>query len=160
MPQDTPHTFQWNTDKKIGTGLLIFCGLLYFLIIPREIDSSGSGMMGLNPAFMPKILTVLLAGLAVLLILTGRAAEKDPGHIRPFPKTIWLTLAFLVFYAYALEPLGYLPTTMLALAGFLYFFGTRKLWVIAAVSITVPLVLYGFFGKVMLVMLPAGTLFN
>lgn len=160
MPQKTFHVLRWNTDQKIGAGLLGLCVLLYFLIIPREIDSSGSGLVGLNPAFMPQLLTILLAGFSALLIIFGRPAEKNPEGIRPFPKPVWLTLAFLVFYAYALEPLGYLPTTTLTLAGFLYFFGTRKITVIAAMSISIPLILYWFFGKVMLVMLPVGTLFS
>ena len=160
MPETGLQTGYWNTDRKIGLGLLVFSALIYFVVIPREIDASTSGLRGLNPAFMPKLLTILLAGFSGLLIFTGKPAESEEDSAPGSRKNVWLTLAFLVFYAYAIEPLGYLLSTGVTLAGFLCFFGTRKVWVIGAVSLTVPFALYWFFGKIMLVMLPAGTLFQ
>lgn len=160
MPETGSQPGNCNTDRKIGIGLLVCCSLLFLVIIPREIDASSSGLMGLNPAFMPKLLTMLLAGFSGLLILFGKPADKAEDSPAEGRRNVWLTLAFLVFYAYAIEPLGYLLSTGLALAGFLYFFGTRRIWMITAVSVSVPFILYWFFGKVMLVMLPAGTLFQ
>jgi putative tricarboxylic transport membrane protein len=160
MPPENSHKGKWNTDKMIGFGLLLFSATLYFFIIPREMESRGAALIGLNPAFIPKLLTIILAGLSLLLIYTGRQAEEDSEGIRPFTKPVWLTLVFLAIYAYAMEPLGYLITTALTLAGFLYFFGTRNKLIIGCISIAVPLILYWFFGEFMLIALPTGTLFE
>jgi len=160
MPPENSQRGKWNTDKMIGAGLLLFSSALYFFIIPREVECRGTALIGLSPAFIPRLITIILAGLSLLLVFAGRQAEEDSEGIKPFTKPVWLTLVFLAIYAYAMEPLGYLITTALTLAGFLYFFGTRNKLIIACISIAVPLILYWFFGKFMLIALPTGTLFE
>lgn len=153
-------------DQKIGILLFMFSVAMYFIIIPYGVEIYQEGK-GLNPASMPRLLTFVLAFLSLQLILNRYlmkkefVGEKEPlksGKVLP-PRVITAVGLFIIYLI--LTPLiGYLSASILIFATFLIFLGVRKKLTIAILSIIFPMLLYWFFARVMLVMLPRGIFFD
>ena len=152
-------------DTGIGLGLLAFCGVLYW----QTGAISTPPFVPIGPAFYPRVLLVLLAGLAVWLslenILRGRGlpqgVKKPEG---PPPNYRRVLLAFFVFLAYvaSLNIIGYMTSTFLFILGLSWSIGPRDrrgLPKIVAVAFGTALVIYLVFEKYLFVFLPRGLLF-
>jgi len=152
-------------DAGIGLGLLGFSGLLYW----QAGLASPPPFVPIGPAFYPRAILILLAGLAVWLIaediLRGRMplqiVKKPAG---PTPDYRRVVLAFFVFLGYVagLSLLGYLTATFLFVLGLSWSIGpreTREMPKLLAVAIGTALVTYLVFEKYLYVFLPRGLLF-
>jgi putative tricarboxylic transport membrane protein len=152
-------------DTGIGVGLLAFCGLLYWqtglISIPPFVP--------IGPAFYPRVILILLAGLALWLIAEDllrkrtrlRTAGKAAG---PAPNYRRVVLAFFVFFAYvaSLSLIGYVTSTFLFILGLSWAIGPREVRSIpklASVALLTTLVVYLVFEKYLFVFLPKGFLF-
>ncbi len=149
-------------DTAIGIGLLVFCGILYWqaglVTVPPFIP--------IGPSFYPRVVLVLLAGLAVWLIvedtLKGRASAKGAKKpAGPAPDYRRVIIGFLVFLGYvaALDLLGYLTSTFLFVLGMSWAVGPRELREmpkLLAVAAGTALVTYLVFEKYLYVFLPRG----
>jgi putative tricarboxylic transport membrane protein len=152
-------------DTGIGIGLFVSCAFLYW----QAGLVSAPPFVPIGPAFYPRVVLVLLAGLAVWLIaedlLRGRAqkpkAAKPAGSAPNYRKVL---LGFFVFLAYVagLSIIGYLAATFLFVLGLSWSIGPRnvrelpKLVVIAGGA---ALATYLIFEKYLYVFLPRGLLF-
>ena len=152
-------------DTAIGVGLLVFCGILYWqaglVSVPPFIP--------IGPSFYPRVVLVLLAGLAVWLIVEdtlkrrapAKAAKKPAG---PPPNYRRVLIGFLVFLGYVacLDLIGYMASTFLFVLGLSWAIGPRnmrempKLVVVAAGT---ALATYVIFERYLYVFLPRGLLF-
>jgi putative tricarboxylic transport membrane protein len=152
-------------DTGIGLGLLAFCGVLYW----QTGAISTPPFVPIGPAFYPRVLLVLLAGLAVWLfvenILRGRGpsqgVKKPEG---PPPNYRRVLLGFFVFLAYvaSLNIIGYMTSTFLFILGLSWSIGPRDrrgLPKLVAVACGTALVIYLVFEKYLFVFLPRGLLF-
>jgi len=152
-------------DTVIGVGLLAFCGVLYW----QTGAIATPPFVPIGPAFYPRVLLVLLAGLGVWLVvedtLRGRGpsqALKKPGGPRPNYRRV--LVGFLVFMAYvaSLSIIGYITSTFLFILGLSWSIGPRDrrgLPKIVAVAFGTALVIYLVFEKYLFVFLPRGFLF-
>ena len=59
-----------------------------------------------------------------------------------------------IAYAALLPHLGFIFASMLFLAALIWFLGERKIWLLAAISVVMPLLLYVIFGVLLSVRLP------
>ena len=100
----------------------------------------------------PYLFPLLLSVFAILLSLSlfgeglgerGRACE-DAAQAKPAPRKLRNVLIVVLMSA----------ASMLFLAAMIWFLGERRPWMIAAVSIVMPLVLYALFGLGLGVRLP------
>ena len=152
-------------DAGIGVGLLAFCGVLYWqaglVSVPPFVP--------IGPAFYPRVVLILLAGLAVWLIaedlLRGQrpaqGAKKPAGPAPNFRKVL---LGFIVFLGYVvgLSLIGYLTATFLFVLGLSWSIGprnVREMPKLVAIAIGTALVTYLIFEKYLYVFLPRGLLF-
>ncbi len=161
--KNVPKTgFFYGRDCWIGLSFVLFSLVLYFGIIPREVESSGT-LAGLQPAFMPNIVAVFLGLVGLALIVGNPSREKSQDEEITwgglFCPSVWISLGVLFFYPFGAERLGYIVTSVAVLFFFLIYFGCRHKGLMVALSLGVPLGLYWFFAKVMLVMLPRGLFF-
>src|SRR5699024_3847711 len=109
----------------------------------------------LGPSVFPKLLAVLLALASIYLIV-----RPDPGA--QWPRGLALvhlafTLVVLIAYAFVLVPVGFIPTTFVALTVIAMQLGTR----IAPAAIMGAVASVGLFAAFDLLLglpLPAGTL--
>ena len=152
-------------DTGIGVGLLAFCALLYW----QAGLVSTPPFVPIGPAFYPRVILILLAGLAVWLIaedvLSRRAPSRQVKKPTASPPDYGrVLLAFFVFLGYVigLSLIGYLAATFLFVLGLSWAMGPREIRTLpklAAVAIGTALVTYLVFEKYLYVFLPRGLLF-
>lgn len=113
----------------------------------------------LSPYLFPLLLSVFAVLLSAALFAEGRAeagqscADSAKPAARGLKNLLAVALTSLVYCA-LLSPLGFLPATVLFLAALLWLLGERRWWMIAAVALLTPLVLYALFGIALGVRLP------
>ncbi len=156
-----------SRDQKIGIFLFLFSTAMYFVIIPYGVEMYRRKPTSLSPSTFPSLITFIIAFFSLLLIFKEYfTKEKEPIHKGetprvsrvPLPRVI-ATIGLFIIYLVLAPSIGYLTTSILIMPAFFVLFGTRRKLVIAVLSIGLPALLYWFFAKVMLVMLPKGILF-
>ncbi|MBW1973542.1 MAG: hypothetical protein DRG20_01955 [Deltaproteobacteria bacterium] len=153
-----------NRDQKSGIFIFIFSIFLYFYLIPNEVKGKATG--GMKPSFIPDLLAIILAFLSLLLIFEPfirslKTKEKIFINEQPIKIPSRTIVVSAIFFAYIfITPfLGYLLSSFLILAILLFYFGNRKWYIVIPLIFVFPLMLYWFFAKVMLVLLPQGRIF-
>ncbi len=142
-----------NVDRFLGVGA-------FLLAIPVAVVSWGFGVgspKSPGAGFWPLVIAFVMAGLGLTLLLRptpnagGEAGESRWGKFG-------ISLATLLFYVAALEPLGYLPATAVMLLVQFRWVENRS-WrtsiVIALMAAVVSLILFRVLLKVSL---PAGVI--
>lgn len=147
---------RFNYDRLIALILFLFALALYFLIIPWGVEGAGEGGAGLSPDFMPRWIALCLAFLSLLHFFMARGEAKT---VRLFHRRVLISIALFVLYIAITPLLGYLVASALIMAAYLLHFGLRRWKTVVLLSVLLPVVLYLFFAKVMLVVLPKGSLF-
>jgi putative tricarboxylic transport membrane protein len=152
-------------DTGIGLGLLAFCGVLYWQTGAISIPP----FVPIGPAFYPRVLLILLAGLAVWLFVEeihrgrgpSRGVKKPEGGPPNYRRVV---LGFIVFLAYvaSLNIIGYITSTFLFVLVLSWTIGPRNLRglpKLVAVAFGTALVIYLVFEKYLFVFLPRGLFF-
>jgi putative tricarboxylic transport membrane protein len=152
-------------DTGIGVGLLAFCGLLYW----QAGLVSAPPFVPIGPAFYPRVILILLAGLALWLISEDllrkppsvKKAAKPTGTVPNYRKVL---VGFFVFLGYVagLSLIGYLTATFIFVLGMSWIIGprnVRQLPKLAAIAVGTALATYLIFEKYLYVFLPRGLLF-
>jgi len=142
-------------DIKVGIILLISSFVNYFVIIPRYVK--GHAFTGLSPSFFPKLATILLGILSLVLILNRwysirnkkkRGDEKKVEIVsyKNYIVTI-ITIILAAIYFILFKYFGFLWATPIMLALLMVCFGARNLKVILFICIVVTLTLFFLFEK-------------
>ena len=152
-----------SRDTGIGIGLLALCGLLYWqaglVSVPPFVP--------IGPSFYPRVVLILLAGLAVWLIAEdllkrrtpAQQAKKAAGSPLNYRRVL---LGFILFFGYvaSLTLIGYLTATFLFVLGLSWSIGPRDVREIPKlIAIGTALATYLIFEKYLYVFLPRGMLF-
>lgn len=153
-------------DAVLSLGILAFAVILAVWLIPAYVLDYGTGDRGLSPRFFPYLICGGLALLALILfnrhrraLFGGHSAATDDDS----PKTdlfVIICAALLLVYYLAVFLLGMLPASFLALIGLMLLFGFRFWWKIIVFSAVLVSLLFVFFEKVALVLLPRGLWFD
>jgi putative tricarboxylic transport membrane protein len=143
-------------DRYIGLCLLAFCFITYFILIPNQIEVDDLGLVG--PRFFPQYITIGLAVLGVLLTAFGWNKPKPVRTEKQFQKATFLVMLLAFVYVAAINYLGYVVPSILALICLMKLYGEKITLKLGLVSIAVVLVLYVFFARVMNLMMPKGLL--
>ena len=163
------------TDLAVSGVVVAFACLVLFVLIPAGIDDPGSiDVMALGPAFWPSVVCAFLGAMGLIVGVQAlrrvRAAQSgavsgrdngdpdaDEAEAAGFSPTRWLgALALLAAYYAALDRLGMVLTSMLALGLFMILGGERRPVVVALLSVILPLALFVFFRFVANVFIPLG----
>lgn len=152
-------------DAGIGVGLLAFCCLLYW----QAGLVSAPPFVPIGPAFYPRVILILLAGLSLWLIAEdllrrrplAKGAAKPAGTAPNYRKVL---LGFIIFLGYVagLSLIGYLTATFLFVLGLSWSIGPRnirELPKLIAIAVGTTLATYLVFQKYLYVFLPQGLLF-
>lgn len=95
-------------------------------------------------------LSLLLEGLHECAAAEGKAAESGSFQIQK----IGVALLLCIAYAALLPHLNFIIATMLFLAAFIWYLGERRVWLVALISIAMPVLLYLIFAVGLSVRLP------
>lgn len=152
-------------DIRIGLGLLAFCGVMYW----QAGLAPSPPFVPYGPAFYPRVILVVLAGLALWLIVetwsrgpaAAGAASKRAGQPPDYRRVV---LGFAIFLGYVggLSMLGYCAATFLFVLGMSWALGPRRaaeLPKLLAVAFGTTAGTFLLFEKYLHVFLPRGILF-
>lgn len=158
-------TMSRKSEQFLAIGLLVFCVLTYFVLIPTiplGIDT-GAEMGFFSPRVFPKFIIIIIAVLSIILGIgtfkdrtEDRSGSRD--NIFAFGNAgVVLSVGFV--YIFLLEWIGYTISTPLVLALLIWFFGGKNWIKIILVTISTTIILSVFFGKILKVMVPTGRFF-
>lgn len=108
--------------------------------------------------FWPLVIAVILAVLGVLLVLRRPPAETEYPLGKSRPGKLAAAIGSLLFYVFALEPLGYLLATAILLFVQLRYVEGRTGRLSAATAILAALLSFLLFRVLLKVMLPSGVI--
>jgi len=110
-----------------------------------------------GPDVFPKILTGIMMVLSVVLIYN--AVKR--GGLTEFekvvkPRNLWITLAFIITYAFLLEIVGFVVLTPVWIAAYMFAIGMRRwTWLLGA-TVIFSVFMIVVFAMFMLIPLPRG----
>lgn len=115
----------------------------------------------LGATFFPRIVALVMIAISALVLIRGLRSGDDTvekastrGLIRTFAG-----IATIAIYAIAIEPIGFIISTMLFNLIILALFGVRRLLTLIVLPPTVSLTIYWVFYKLLMVPLPEGIFF-
>jgi len=112
---------------------------------------------GAGPDLFPKIFTAFIMVFSLRLIYN--AVKK--GSLSEFersanPQNLWITIAFMLVYAFLLEIVGFIVLTPIWVAAYMLAIGMRRWrWLIGA-TVIFSAFMIAVFPKLMLIQLPRG----
>lgn len=148
-------------DVHIGLFILAFAVFFFYFSFSFTQPAYQAEAQHVGPAFMPRILIVLLAILSLVLIFSGVFKMKGKTVNQPAaakaldPRPVIMFVAF-AFYTYIATVLGFVSTTLLFLIISFYLLGFKKLWQIFILSPVITAAIYYLFAILLNVWLPAG----
>jgi putative tricarboxylic transport membrane protein len=138
---------------KVKSGLFFFGLSLLMLWESLRLGIGSSTEPG--PGFLPCCAGAILAVLSLSFIYRGRRFRKSQ---QPHSRLVVVALISVFIYSLVLNYLGFIIATFLLLAVLFHLGEPRPWWVLIAVSTSVTLLGYFFFGKVLHVFFPTGLL--
>lgn len=158
-------TIQSKGELAFG-GLLLALGIFVLIetaAIPIPVAASNVG-----PRFMPYFaggLLTVAAAWTLFEVVRGRSASPEESELAdPSQKFHWgrvsLLIASIVAFGVLLDPLGYLIAAPICMFGLLLTFGARRWWVMAIVSVVLPVLIFLLFTEVLGIYLPLGPFEN
>lgn len=149
-------------DNLVGAGIFFLLGV--FMVVYALTNHYGTpGLIWiLSPYLFPILIGILIVFLSFSLLADGlkqRRAEQAEKHTteQGLP-VLWTRVLIAVVlaagYFFLLEPLTFIPATVLFLVSMFLFLGERRIWLIALLSLATTLAIYYIFGMLLHVMLP------
>lgn len=158
-------------DIVAGAAILLLGGVMFI----TSFSISSGANTGMGPAFMPRLLSGLLAVLGTVILIGGakhartEKQEQQPepseeGKKKPDYISVILSVCFLLVYIAAIKPVGFMLSSMVYLFAQINLFTwkmekmkTSRLFYLV-ISVVAAVVVFYIFTKGFKLMLPAGFL--
>lgn len=152
-----------STSHDVAAGLVVLVFGIAVALYARTFPPMPGQNIG--PSFFPTVVGTLMVLLGATLAVpalgrgarTRRIAEEEPGRSPRMALNFVAVIAVLLFYAIAVDRLGFFLTGTMFLAALLLVFGVRRSWILP-LSLGVPVALHYGFYTVLRVPLPWGLL--
>ena len=162
---------QWVNTIAAGV-LFLFSATLYYLV-PSQTYMIETEKAHMSPAFYPQlvIISLMFVSLIYLIMSFVEAIRKHAGVkedkagkegtailARSSTRTL-ITIAIVLIYVYVFEFLGFFVATPLLLGVMMLHMGNFRILPFCMVVIFTPLIMYIIFERLMVILLPRGSLF-
>jgi len=163
-------------DIMLTVAVIAISAVLLGFLIPSQINEPGYiKSKYLSPAFAPRLFSISLGGIALILLAQSVARLKNPptkSDVQPGKKVppssdtrrgqilavlLWISCCLFVF---SVELFGILIPSILFLGALMFYFGQKKWYLILSIMTLVPLFLYLFLHYIANVQFPTGILFR
>lgn len=153
-----------NRDLVIALGVTCFGLIVYFIILPWQLDIASDGS-SISPALFPQIASGSIIILGIIMIsVAGKKKKIFTGESLPFD---WrrvinpgIGMLMIAAYLFLLGLVGFRIVTVPFLMGFMFFLGARKVWKVFIISTILTVLIYIVFDKMVNIPLPLGSLFE
>lgn len=139
-------------DKIFSVVLCMLCAIVYYSA--SKFDMSYIGDTGLGPDFFPKVISVILFVLGVLIFISSgkdKTVEKNPNV-----KYTLMTIGIFAVYIVLIGKIGYLVSTILFSFAIISLLKKNSIILKVIYSIVFPVGLYLLFTYAFKVSLPTG----
>jgi len=143
-----------------GICIAIFGLLVLFVLIPTQIRAVDAPWFN-SPKLFPYWIGALITGLGVALAIQGivNMKKNDPNEDRYVTTKkqfmmSGITILSLFVYTLLLKYVGYIPPTIVLLAGLMRFAGQKNWIKIGIISVVLTLFIYFAFSKLLLIRMP------
>ncbi|MDX8047264.1 tripartite tricarboxylate transporter TctB family protein [Gracilibacillus sp. S3-1-1] len=146
----------WKKDSYLAVFLLILSGFIFYRTM--EMPSAS--------AFFPELLSILLAVLSVLLLISSirkRGTEADNEQAAKEEKLVLpvvLIIASLILYGILLQYFGFIIATLVVVNFVIFATGYKKYIKGFLIACTTTSVIFVVFQLLLNVRLPAGVFFS
>jgi len=142
-----------NTEQKVGLILLIFCLIMWFLIIPAEVA-------GWRASIYPRIGVLWTAISAVLLIISSRkdTSKRISFGLKELTRVAIITIILFVYF-FMIDFLGFYIASILVLIVVMFIFGVEDWRILILLPIILVLFLYFLLEKLLRAPLPKQGIF-
>jgi len=157
-----------NSNRKLDliAGLLLTCiaGLVIWVAIPYGIQEPKKvKFAALSPSYYPRLVGYCLLAFGLILLATRWFSTQinvgTSSNLRPRWLFILIAIvATLTAYYIALEPLGFVLSSAIAVFTLLLLAGERSVLALLAIPLLLPIALHLFFTHVANIPIPSGVL--
>lgn len=159
----------------ISSFMLLISIIIFFIIIPTQIQNPPQvKSIFLKPTFAPRVFTILLGVLGLILLLKAILKRKvglfkeeeteeaygDEKYTFEKEKLAIFVLFICVITVILINYIGIVVSSIFFLVFIMMYFGQKRWLLIILVSVLVPIILFFFFHELANVMLPMGRLFS
>lgn len=149
-----------KSDMIVGIILVIFSVLVYFNVsyFPK-IQLAAQGM---GPAFFPRILSIFLALLGIILIIqsyvTSTKYTKDIENVIDTRLLIRIIIALsvIIMYVFLIPHIGFLIATFIFTIIFMGFFNFKYSFKMIIISLVISAIIFYLFKVILHMPLPSG----
>ena len=141
--------------------MLLAAGLAVFMpyLIATGGITAAQDFLRLTPVFFPRLAFTVLAALCAFYLLNawreGRYVRfaENPDEVVRFRRGA-LMIAVIAAYSLLVSALGYGLSTLLMAGAVIWYLGIRQIWIIASVSVLMPILVRFIFERLLLISLP------
>lgn len=164
MPESTSSSEkkELRLNKGLITAIVCLAVSLIFLYCSRTYPNLQADFMIVSASLIPTIVSVIAVVMSVIMLIK---AIVKPEYTEPLTELQkkgllrgLLAIADCFVYVLLFEPLGYILSSMLAVFVMMIIFGNRKWWLMAVISVVLPIALYFAFHGLLQTNLPVGVL--
>lgn len=157
---------QRRHDAIFAVAMMVFAVAMAFVVIPAGVRVPASVThLPLSPRFFPYVLVgmvfVFAAAILVMSVIGPPPLPPDTEAtaLRPrWPLRLAALGAVLAAWVVLPERVGMLPLAIVATVILLLVGGERRIWMLGAIGVVVPVLVYLLFTEVFHVPMPAGPL--
>ncbi len=160
--QNAPSPAMLRLEICLAAGMMLlsagFAVFMPYLIATGGI-SAAQDFLRLTPVFFPRLAFAVLTALCAFYLLDAwrRArhiqSAANPGEAARFRRGV-LMIVIIAAYSLLVSALGYGLSTLLMAGAVIWYLGIRKIWIVASVSIVMPIVVRFIFERLLLISLP------
>ena len=161
-PANAPSPTMLRLEICLAAAMMLlsvgFAVFMPYLIATGGI-SAAQDFLRLTPVFFPRLAFSVLAALcAFYLVDAWRRARHvhsaaDPGEAERFLRGVKM-IVIIAAYSIFVAILGYGLSTLLMAGVVIWYLGIRQIWIVASVSIVMPIVVRFIFERLLLISLP------
>ena len=138
-----------SNDVLVGLIIIVFSIAGFVYTHATDMQS----LVGLSPGAFPQFLFAMMGLCGISICFEGKKRTESTQVNLNWKKFLSVVL-LLVIYAYALEYLGFIISTIAFLAIALYIFEEKRIKVVLAVPVFTSVIIYYMFTELFLIPLP------
>lgn len=152
---DPPRSPRLRGDDIVGGAILLLCAVVYAITMTFE-EVPVMLSQGIQPAAFPRLMIVVIAILAVVMMIQGRRGGRTDR--RPLPLAVYGTTGLLILFVVAIDWLGTIIAISLFCLALPVLWGERRYAWLVAFAVLFPMGIFVLFSKVLEVRFPSGVL--
>jgi len=150
MNQSTEQTPRYTGNVLLPLSILLMCGVFYTQTLDfPELEDVG-------PEVVPYLWMIILVVFCIFLVFQSVRKSGDPDPEPGQLRTLFIYVAFIIFYLLVIESAGYFLSTFIFLVASMLYLGFRKRLAIVATSLSWIVFSYTIFYYLLYIPLPVG----